>query len=132
MSSYATTLTETIGWKVSYGLVEVGDFLTHDVQTKLWTNEQSLKPVLLVNIAGNDWVCVLEAANFMPGFVGLYNWKQQPFGIWSDLKPTNETIEIDISTAVCFVSLTSTDLWIHATSEQNLTELRGMSCNRHF
>ena len=121
---------ETTDWRLSYGLVQLGDLLTRDVQTELWMNKQSLYSIFLVNITGNDPARVLESTDSTTGSVGPYNWTHKPSGIWSDLRTTIETIDIGMSANVCFVSLTSNDLWIHADSEQDFPEPRGMLWDR--
>ncbi|KAF9699213.1 hypothetical protein EKO04_003121 [Ascochyta lentis] len=124
-TAMARIYANTSDWRLSYSLVNVGDLSTPT--SPLDPSADGLVSFLLLNITGNDWASVLESINYETGVVGPYSWTQESSGVWSDLRTSNETIDIGISATVCFVSMASTDLWIHANSERDFAEPRNMS-----
>ncbi|KAF3004163.1 hypothetical protein E8E13_005523 [Curvularia kusanoi] len=109
----------TTDWRLSYSRVTVGD--TGRPPTPIATYQYNdLIPWLLLNITGN-WTNVLDDHD-TTGVVGPFDWIESPSGPWTDLRTTNDTLDIGISATVCFTSFDENDLLIDAQSEQDFTE----------
>ncbi|KAJ4384049.1 hypothetical protein N0V86_000893 [Didymella sp. IMI 355093] len=126
-SAVARIYANTSDWRLSYSMVDVGDVEgpTNPINPAT-AGTSNLMGFLLLNITGN-WTDVLETTDTMTLAVGPYDWTQRPSGLWTDLKTTNETLDIGMSGTVCFLDLESNDLWIRANSTHDFPEPTGMS-----
>jgi hypothetical protein len=121
-TAMARIYANTTDWRLSYSMVSVGNVI--GPISPITGSSTSSWPWLLLNITGN-WTGVLT--NLDTGMVGPFNWTQTPSGVWTDLKPSDDTIDIGISATVCFANLDSNDHWIHADSKRDLTEPKDIS-----
>lgn len=117
-TAMARIYANTTDWRLSYSFVKVGE-ITGPTSPIDPVPDGNLWSWLLLNITG-DWTSVL--IDLDTGMVGPFDWVQSQSGLWTDLKTTNETIDIGISATVCYTGLESNDLWIHADSERDLSE----------
>ena len=120
---------KTTDWRLSYSIVNVGEAYSIDQPFDISADAAStdMWSFLLLNVTGNDWGPVLEGLSPGNSVVGPYNWTQQSSGVWSNLRTTNDTIDIGLSATVCFTAVRSRTYQVHANSEIDFAEPRNMS-----
>lgn len=121
-NAVAKIYANTSDWRLSYSMAIPGEVQMPSVAT----GDGILWSFLLLNITGN-WTGVLEETDWMTLNVGPFDWTQSPSGIWTDLRTTNASLDIGMRGTICFLSLDSNDLWIHANSTRDFPEPTGLS-----
>lgn len=116
-------------WRLSYSTPSINSV---NFGGGLLESSNSGFPLLLINVTGNGWADLIESANFSDSFFfGPYDWKQTSSGIWTDLEPSNESLDIGFSATLCFADLTADNYAVHANAGRNFAdaELRNMTWN---
>lgn len=116
-------------WRLSYTMIPILPGFQGFSNNALDSESTSALGLLLMNATGSGWQAVLDGVplNDVNPPVGLYNWTQTSNGIWADLKPSNDTLDVGLSATLCFTNLKTNNYVIHADGGENFAEPKNMS-----
>jgi hypothetical protein len=120
-------------WRLSFTMVPRLQGVRGFANNTLDADNTSALPILMLNATGNGWQSVLDGvvevyADTLP--VGPYNWTQTSNGIWADLKPSNDTLDIGLSATLCFANLNSNNYVVSINEGHDFEEPKNMTWNQ--
>ena len=116
-------------WRLSYTMIWSFTNISGFDNNVLDPSNVGFAPLLLMNSTGSGWQSVLDELSYESEtpIVGPYNWTQTSSGVWTDLKPSNDTLDIGLSATLCFANFNTANYLVRVDDGDDFEEPKNMS-----